>query len=144
MTKAEIAVSAFETRNCAQAVLSAYADDFGLDKEKALQMAVGFGGGMGRLQKTCGAISGAIMVLGLSSGFAETDGREKINTVYARVRRLIDDFKERKGTVKCRELLGCDLSTDEGNKFFKENNLRENCKDYIRLCCELVDGYLAE
>ena len=143
MSKTESALKVFETRNCAQSVLAAYAADYGLDKEKALQVAVGFGGGFGRLQDICGAINGAVIVLGLASGFKEEDGREKINEVYAKVRGLIEDFKKEKGTIKCKELLnGCDLLTDEGQKLFKEGKLRENCCGYIRLCCELLDKYL--
>ena len=142
MTKAEIADNLFKTRNCAQSVLAAFAEDYGLEKEKALQAAVGFGAGMGRLQETCGAVTGAIIVLGLSSGFKESDGREKINDVYAKVRGLVNDFSARKGTVKCRELLGCDLLTDEGQKYFKEHSLSKDCQGYVRLVCELLEKYL--
>ena len=144
MSKAEKASEFFNSYNCAQAVITAYAEDFGLEQDTALSMAVGFGGGMGRLQETCGAVSGAIMVLGLSSGFKEGDSREKIDEVYAKVRGFVEDFKKEKGTVKCRELLGCNLMTEEGHKFFVENKLRENCRGYIRFACELLDRYLAK
>ena len=144
MSKAEKAIEFFETYNCAQSVLAAYAEDHDLEKDSALQAAVGFGGGMGRLQETCGAVSGAIIVLGLSSRFREGDGRDKINAVYPKVQRFLNEFSKTYGTTKCRELLGCDLLSEEGQKFFKENNLRENCRTYIRFCCELLDKYLAE
>lgn len=139
MSKIETAVNLFDSYNCAQAVLCAHAADYDLDMNKALQTAVGFGGGLGRLGETCGAVSGAIMVLGLRSSFKEGDGRDKINAVYDKVRRFIAGFEAAKGTVKCRELLGCDLNTEEGQKFFKDNKLRENCRGYIRLCCELLE-----
>ena len=143
MTKAEIAVKFFEKYNCAQSVLCAYAGEAGLENDHALQMGVGFGAGMGRVQEVCGAVSGAIAVLGLTSGFTEEDGREKINEVYAKVHRLIDGFTAQKGTVNCRELLdGCDLSNEEGQKFFKEHNLKDKCRSYVRLCCELLDEYV--
>ena len=158
MSKAEAATDFFDSYNCAQSVLAAYAAGYGLEKEKALQAAVGFGGGMGRLQETCGAVTGAIMVLGLSSGFREGDGRDRINDSYAKVRRLVSDFSAGEGTfhrdpsgsslpsgtVRCRDLLGCDLSTEEGRKAYKENNLRDRCRNYIRLTCELLDRYLEE
>jgi C_GCAxxG_C_C family probable redox protein len=142
VSKAETAVHIFDSgRNCAQAVLSAYAGDFGMEQNQALQMAVGFGAGMGRRQDVCGAVSGAIMVLGLRSGITEGDGRDKINAAYTQVRRFIDDFEKRLGTIKCRELLaGCNLSTEEGQKFFKEQNLRDGCRGFVRLACELLDG----
>ena len=141
MSKADIAVKNFESYNCAQSTLAAYAPDFNLDKETALQMAVGFGGGIGRLQDVCGAVSAAVMVLGLASGFKEEDGRPKINEVYETTRRFIDDFINKNGTIKCRDLLNCDLSSEEGQKIFKEQNLKENCRAYVRHCCELLDKY---
>ena len=142
MGKAETAAKCFVNYNCAQSVLAAYAEDYGLEKEKALQMAVGFGAGMGRLQETCGAVTGAIMVLGLASGFKESDGRDKASEVYPKVRSFVDEFTAREGTVKCRDLLGCDLLSEEGHRYYQEKNLRENCRGYINLACELLDKYL--
>jgi C_GCAxxG_C_C family probable redox protein len=113
-----------------------------MDKNQALSVAVGFGGGMGRKGEVCGAVSGAITALGLASNFKEEDGRPKINEVYAKVYRFIDEFTKANGTVQCRDLLGCDLSTEEGQKFFKEQNLKSKCREYVRLCCELLDKYL--
>ena len=145
MSKAETAVKYFDRYNCAQSVLLSYAEDYGLDKNQALQTAVGFGGGMGRLQDVCGAISGAIIVLGLSSDFREEDGRPKINEVYAKVYGLIKEFTAEYGTIKCRDLLGgCDLVSEEGQKYFKEYNLKDKCRGYIRVCCELLEKYLKE
>ena len=145
MSKAEIAEKIFANHNnCAQAVAGAYAEDCKLPKDTALSAAVGFGGGMGRLQETCGAVCGAIMVLGLSSEFKDGEGREKISDVYAKVRSFVKDFEKEKGTVNCRKLLGCDLLTEEGQKYFKDHNLRENCYGYVRLACDLLDKYLAK
>ena len=145
MSKADIAEKYFANHsNCAQAVAGAYAEDFNLEKDKALSAAVGFGAGMGRLQETCGAVSGAIMVLGLSSEFKDGDGRDKINDVYAKVRSFIGEFEKEKGTVNCRKLLGCDLLTDEGQKYFTDHKLRDNCIGYVRLACDLLDKYLAK
>ena len=141
MSKADTAAQYFDQSvNCAQSVFIAYAEDFGLTKDQALSLAVGFGAGMGRAQEVCGAVSGAIMVLGLRSQFKQGDGRDKINTVYAQVRRFIEEFTKQKGTIKCRDLLpGCDLSTEEGQKYFKENNLRDQCKGFVRLACDILD-----
>ena len=145
MSRGDKAVEYFQIYNCAQSVLAAYADDFGLDKEKALQTAVGFGGGMGRHQDVCGAVSGAIMVLGLASEFKEEDRRPKINEVYARVFSFIEDFKAKYNCIDCLDLLdGCDLKIEEGQKRFRENNMRERCWDYTRFCCDLLDKYLSE
>ena len=142
MSKAETAVNTFGDNNCAQSVLRAFADRFKLDTDTALQVAVGFGAGFGRHQSVCGAISGAVMVLGLASKFTKEDGRPKINEVYATVHRFINDFSAKEGAVTCRDLLKCDLTTEEGMAYFREHNLRENCKGYIKTCCELLDQYL--
>ena len=141
MNKAETAIQIFDNgNNCAQAVFLAYAEDFGMDKNHALSAAVGFGGGIGRTQDVCGAISGAVMVLGLRSEFKEGDGRDKINLAYDDVSCFIDEFKKQKGSIKCLELLdGCSLSSEDGKKFFKEHNLRDRCREYIRLACGLLE-----
>ena len=144
MSKAETAVTYFDTYNCAQSTLAVYAADYDLEKDKALQVAVGFGGGIGCIQDVCGAVSAAVMVLGLASNFKEDDRRPKINEVYETVRRFIDDFTREKGTIKCRDLINCDLSSEEGQKYFKEHNLKDLCRGYVRLCCELLDKYLKE
>ena len=145
MNKAENAIKNFDCYNCAQSVLLIYSDDYGLEKDRALQAAVGFGGGMGRIQDVCGAISGAIIALGLASEFKEEDRRPKINEVYEKVYRYINEFSARYGTIKCLELLdGCDLTSEEGQKLFRENNMKEKCRGYVRHCCELLDKYLTE
>ena len=144
MSKAEAADKLHENYNCAQSVMTAFAEDFGLNKNQALSVSVGFGGGMGRTQETCGAVTGAIMILGLASDFKEGDKRDKINAVYAKVRAFLDDFAREHGTVKCRDLIGCNLLTEEGQKYFKENNLREKCLGYVGFCSKLLEKYLKE
>jgi len=142
--KADTGEKIFVSNNCAQAVLAAYAEDYGLDKAKALCVALGFGGGMSRLQEACGAVTGAIMVLGLSSGFKEGDGRDKVNHTYKKVRSFVEDFIAEFGTTNCRKLLGCNLLTDEGQSFFVKNNLKDRCCGYVKYSCEHLEKYLGE
>jgi len=144
MSKAKIGKKVFDTNNCAQAVFAAYAEDYDIDKDKALSLAIGFGAGMGRLQETCGAISGAIMVLGLASDYREGDGRDKVNHVFAKIRSFVEDFTKKHGSHTCRKLLGCNLLTEEGQKYFVDNNLRDKCCDYVQFSCDLLDKYLAK
>ncbi|MDR3139696.1 MAG: C-GCAxxG-C-C family protein, partial [Treponema sp.] len=130
--------------NCAQAVLTAYAEDFNLDKNLAKALATGFGAGIGRTQGICGAVSGAVMVLGLKYGSRENDGREKINAAYDIVGSYLEEFKKLKGSTVCLELLsGCDLSTDEGKRYFQEHNLREACYGYVKSSCDLLETTFA-
>jgi len=64
--KAFLAINSFRSGyNCAQSVLYAFKDDFDFDENLALDISVGFGGGMERLQEKCGAVTGAFMVMGL-------------------------------------------------------------------------------
>lgn len=100
--------------NCAQAVLLAVLPELqggpGLDRETALRIATGFGGGMGRLQLTCGVLTGSIMLLGLKHGMSDpADGQAK-SLCAERVRELVAGFEARHGSSECRALLGFDLS----------------------------------
>jgi C_GCAxxG_C_C family probable redox protein len=115
MTKAEEAAKliAASQMNCAQAVLSVFAAELGLDKAAALKIALPFGAGMGRTSGVCGAVSGAYMVLGLRlyPGVAQAEHKEK---VYSLVQEFNKRFKTLHKSVNCTDLLGCDLSTPEG------------------------------
>lgn len=122
--KPEQAVNIFkEGSNCSQAVISVYAEDFGLSRENALKIAHGFGGGMGRMTHTCGAVTGAFMVLGLKYGNADIHDKEARERIYGLVREFARRFENRNGSIVCRELLGCDISKPAGAAAAKENGL---------------------
>src|SRR5512135_3437158 len=95
---------------CSQAVLAAYAPNLDLPYETALKIAAGFGGGMGRSGEVCGAVSGAIMIIGLYTELIEPGNSTAKENTYALTQHLIEQFKERHGTILCRELLDCDIS----------------------------------
>ena len=99
--------------NCAQSVLLAFYDVTGLDDKTAAMLASSFGGGLGRMREVCGAVSGAAMVLGLVRGCSDPDDRESKKAHYARVREFAEKFKERNGSIICRELLS-GVQTAEG------------------------------
>ena len=134
------AVSRFaEGFNCAQAVFSVYAEDTGFDDDTALKVAAGFGGGMGRMASTCGAVTGAFMVLGLRYGSITADRQAKEAT-YASIREFADRFKARNGSLDCRELLGCDISTPDGLKQAMESDAFANiCPKFVRDACEILE-----
>ena len=113
--KSEIAVKNFEKGfNCSQAVFSVFAEDFGLDEKLSQKIASGFGGGIARGGDICGAVTGAIMALGLKYFSLEADIQQSKMEVY----KMVDDFKKRfikrHSSIVCRELLGCDISTVKG------------------------------
>jgi C_GCAxxG_C_C family probable redox protein len=141
MTHAEMAVDKFEKGfNCAQSVFYGYAEELHMDPDLALRIANGFGGGMGRKQEVCGAVSGGILVLGLLHGRGEHDGKEQGEKTYSEVRDLIDSFVKEHGTVCCRDLLsGCSLLTEEGRKQFAADELIKRCHQYVRTVCGILD-----
>jgi len=124
--KSEKAISTFRSGfNCAQAVVMAYADQLKFDTSLALSISTGFGGGMGRLQETCGAVTGAFMVLGVHNCKTYSDNAERKAKTYAMIQEYDKKFKAIHHTTNCKELLGCDLKTPEGQKILSEKNLHE-------------------
>lgn len=91
--------------NCAQAILCAYADIFGLDEAAAYRIAEGFGTGMGGMGETCGALMGAFMLLGLKNGSPVGDKAARA-ALYKEIRDLSAAFQAEAGTTLCRELKG--------------------------------------
>lgn len=143
MAKVGEAVNCFqEGFSCSQAVFSSYAPELGLDKETALKISGSFGGGIGRMAETCGAVSGAYMVIGLKYATAELDPAAKEET-YAKVREFAKKFKEKNKSTVCSELLGCNISTEEGMKEFKERKLITTlCADFVRNAAEILEEIL--
>jgi C_GCAxxG_C_C family probable redox protein len=90
---------------CAQAVLLAFSSSFGLDESTAKLISSTFGGGMGRLRLTCGAVTGAFMVLGLAYGNTDPRDIERKLDSYAKVRALKSEIVKIHGTIVCAELL---------------------------------------
>ena len=144
MNHADTAASVFSLGfSCSQAVLSAYASEFGLDGDAALKISAGFGGGMGRMGQTCGAVTGAYMVIGLKNGAVSGQDREAKEKTYRRVSEFTKNFKARNGSVVCRELLGCDISTPEGFEEMKRKGLHGTvCVKMVRDACEMLDEIL--
>ena len=97
-----------EGYNCCQAVFLACTEDLGLDVETRARLASSFGGGMGGMRQVCGAVSGMLMALGLREGYSAPADRVGKTAQYETVRLLCDQFKEKNGSIICRELLGLD------------------------------------
>lgn len=95
--------------NCAQSVLGAFADRYGLDRATAFRIATPFGGGIGRSGLLCGAVSGAIMVIGLARGTTVYD-KPKKDACYALAREFQERFTALHGSLTCPGLLGLDIS----------------------------------
>ena len=133
MKNKETAIESFRSGlNCSQAVLEAYCDRLNIDKDLALNISCGFGGGMGRLQETCGAVTGAYMVLGVFNGKKFRDNKDKKEGAYSMIQQFSKRFKSIHGTTDCKSLLKCALNTEEGHHYAKENGLFETvCEQCI-------------
>ena len=95
----------YEGYNCAQAVFCAFSDVTGYDVPASARMASSFGGGLGRMRETCGAVSAAALVLGIAKGYDDPADREAKKRHYALVREFADRFRKMHGSIRCRELL---------------------------------------
>ena len=124
---------------CSQAILEVYGTPLGLSRGLALRVAAGFAGGM-RQGETCGAVTGAFMVLGLRHCSADRTTGAGRAEVYARVVEFADRFKRRNGSLTCRDLLGCDISTAEGLKQAQEQGLfKTTCVQMVRDAAEILE-----
>jgi len=125
--------------NCAQAVLHSLSPSLGFDCDSALRIACGFGAGFGRQQEVCGAVSGGVMAIGLRYGRGEAEDKSRSEDCYQRTRQFLSAFKQRHGSIHCRELIGCDLLTAEGQQAFRDRNLlRETCARCVKTATELA------
>ena len=143
MGNADKAAATFkEGFSCSQAVLGTYCEQFGLDKEQVYKISNGFGGGM-HLDQTCGAVTGAFMVIGLKYGRTRADDVEAKMKTAAMVVEFAKRFKARHGSIGCTELLGCDISTPEGLEEAKKKDLfKLACPQYVISAAEILDEML--
>jgi C_GCAxxG_C_C family probable redox protein len=145
MNKIDQAIDCFaQGFSCSQAILSTYGADLGLDRETALRVAGGFGGGMARMAETCGAVTGAFMVIGLKHGMTKVEDQGAKTKTYKLIQEFVKRFKaHNSGTIICRELLGCDLSTSEGMRLFSEKDLiHTKCPKFISDSAEIIEELL--
>lgn len=140
----EDAVACFkESFSCSQSVLSAYGPQFGLDRETALRVAGAFGGGIARRGETCGAVSGALMVIGLKYGKTKGDDDAARERTYSLVDEFTEMFIYRNRSITCKDLLCHDLSTPEGRAAVKEKKLADTlCPKFVKDAAEILEEIL--
>ncbi len=127
----------FSNFNCAQTVFSLFAAELGIDEKTALKISSGFGGGM-TCAETCGAVTGSYMVIGMKHGHSNSDPDEKANSKL-QIQKFNNMFIEEHGSLICKNLLGCDISTTEGLASAYEKNLfKTKCPGFIKLACNEV------
>lgn len=131
--------------SCSQAVLVARAEQHGLSEEVAFKLSAAFGGGMGRQGEVCGAVSGALMALGLEKGYTKPDDKAGKEHIYELTRQFCAEFSRRSGGLRCSELLGCQIGTPEGLRQAQEQNLFKTvCPGLVAEASQILDEMLGK
>lgn len=140
MSKVKDAISAFVAGfNCSQAIVRTYGPDYGLSAFDAVRVSCGFGGGM-RRAGTCGAVTGALMILGLRFGPQDDSDTSAKAGVYSKVSEFYSAFESRCDSVVCRDLLDCDISTPEGMEHATKNGLFKTvCPKMVQTAAEIIE-----
>ena len=145
MNRIDEAVGLFDDGfNCSQAMLAVCGPQFGLERKTALRIAAGFGGGVGCMGDTCGALTVAFMVIGLKYGAVDPADKESKLSTYTLIRQAAEMFAKRTGALNCRDLLGFDLSTPEGKEQAAKEDAFEICADLIKYAAEILEEILGE
>lgn len=127
----------FPQANCAQTVFSLHAKELGITEELALKIASGFGGGMA-CAETCGAITGAYMVIGLKHGHTTNDPDAKAMT-KEKIKLFNKKFTAVHGSLICKTLTGYDISTPEGaNEAATNKVFSTKCPLFIKTACTIL------
>ena len=122
---------------CSQAVLCAFMDLLEIDEKTAINISCGFGGGLGKLRETCGAVSGMLMAAGLLYGEGTVDDNKKNTVYYPRVQYLCSRFREMNGSLSCAELLGVN-----GKQRCRPEG--KTCRDMVADAAAILEEYISE
>lgn len=148
MRKEDLAEKLFrDGYNCAQAVVGAFCEELNLPIETVTKMISGFGGGIGRMRETCGAVSGMVFVLSTLEGYSSPTADVEKRDLYAKTKALVSKFAEENGSIICRELLGI----KKGEKYNPVPEKRtdnyyksRSCVDSVRSATKILADYLGK
>lgn len=140
-TKAKLVDQYFpEQMNCAQTVFTLHADEVGINKVTAQKIASGFAGGMA-CAETCGAVTGAYMVIGMKHGHASSDPEDKMVTKQ-KILRFNELFNAEHGSLICKKLVGYDISIlEELEKAREADAFHTKCPPLIKTACNILEKY---
>jgi C_GCAxxG_C_C family probable redox protein len=127
---------------CAESVLQAIAESQGIQSDLIPRIATGFCSGISRTGGICGAVSGGIMGIGLVAG--RNSPAESIEFSYTLTHKLINRFEKQYGSVNCCQLIGCDLATEAGQRYFMENHIMDRCLQYAEDATSMAISLIAE
>ena len=135
----------YEGYNCSQAVFGTFSEELGVEFETAIKIASSFGGGMGRLREVCGAVSGMFMVAGMKYGYTDPKDHNAKTNHYKLIQSLADEFKQKNGSIVCKELLGIEKNhtTDyhpevRTNAYYK----KRPCVELVGDAAEIISNYI--
>jgi len=129
--------------SCSQAVVCAFAQDFGIDEKTALRLSCGLGGGMSHTGNTCGAVSGALMVIGMKYGRTTLDDLAAKDRTYEVAQRFMQEFTRRNHSVNCTELIGYDLSDPAALVEAREKKaFHAKCAKFVQDAGEILEEVL--
>lgn len=127
--------------SCSQMVFATLSEELGINREHALRLATGFGAGIAYQDDICGAVSGAILAIGLKHGNDEPSKVDLSNKALFLTRELIQRIKAKHGSYKCKDLTGIDhTNLEEGMKLYQEQGIaRKICRPIVIECIEIVE-----
>lgn len=139
-TKCDLAIKRFtEGFHCSQSVLEAFAEQYGLNPILARKLGSPFVGGSG-LGGECGAVTGALMVLGMEYGMADAGDSDAFQNTFEKVGTFVEKFKERHGNLNCQQLIGLNVFSEEGLKEFIDKNIKlTQCTKYVEDAVRIVE-----
>ena len=141
LTKAQITDGFEKMINCSMQVVREKAEELGLDKELGMRIAAPFGGGMLR-GDTCGAVTGALILIGMKYGHSNENDAENYRTVCEKATQFLEQFQARNKTLICRELIGYDFSQGESEKAAESGIMIKKCPKLIQDALEILDDIL--
>jgi C_GCAxxG_C_C family probable redox protein len=131
--------------NCCQSIVRAFSPDFGLDADMSLKLGGAFGGGMSGFGNTCGAVTGALMVIGLAYRNLDPEDADNKEYTYEIGEKFLNEFSKIHGSVMCRDLTGVNmLNTEELEKAKEKGVFEEKCPNYVQTSAELLEKLLKE
>jgi C_GCAxxG_C_C family probable redox protein len=139
MGKAEKAVNMLDSGfNCTQAIFSSFGTDNGINESHCVKIGELFGGGIAHLGNVCGAVTGALMVIGLKHGRTKSDDEKAREKSHILAKQFLFNFVEKNGTILCKELINFDISTPTKIQEARDKNVFINCPGYVKTVAEML------
>ncbi len=144
MSKADYAVSLFNGGlNASQAFQAAFCPDLGIEEDTALKLGAGLSGRVKYADDVCGAVISGILIIGLRFGNTDPDDSASYERTYSAVEEFVAEFKARNDTIKCSEILGIDVSTENGKETAEDQRLLADvCSNLVRDSAEILEMIL--